>query len=52
MRDAVFRYSLGEITIGFETLINAFEDGDANMIFTKEILRKRVRERVFSQRRS
>lgn len=34
--------------IGFETSINASEDGYANMIFPRIILRKRVRERVFS----
>jgi hypothetical protein len=52
MRDAVFRYSLAEIKIGFETLINAYKDGYANMISPRIILRKRVRERVFLQRRS
>jgi hypothetical protein len=49
MRDAVFRYSLGEIMIGFETLTNAFKDGYANMILPRIILRKRVRKKVFSQ---
>jgi hypothetical protein len=52
MRDAAFRYSLAEIKIGFETLINAYKDGYANMISPRIILRKRVRERVFLQRRS